>query len=166
MATDDFARPEGWKITSWEITSKGEGIPEDAFVVGGSLLIAIGKEVIPPVYDLAWLDGSGRWCTVAGLDLSVKADTLAASGVAAKIGPAAVKCQVQLLLTPASAGGGLATIRGEIQTDPLSTANAGSFAAEAHIPPFEKGSSLLRDLCRFLRARRAARSRAASSRRG
>ncbi|HEV7668917.1 MAG TPA: hypothetical protein VGS22_10355 [Thermoanaerobaculia bacterium] len=141
MGSEAFALPQGWIITDWKITAEGtpEGkpeeptIPEDAFVVGGTLLIAIGKETFPPVYTLAWLDGGNRWSTVAGLDLSDKADSLAASGVEAKIGPTTLACYVQLVL---SDQGGPSQLVGKIQTHRFGTGNVGSFAAEAHIPPF------------------------------
>lgn len=154
MASEQFALPQGWRITRWEVATKGP-IPEDAFVVGGTLLVALAQETFPPVYTLAWLDGGNRWSTVAGLDLSVRADTLAATGVEAKIGKDLVRCRVQLLLSDPN--GGIPQLSGEIQSDPFSTGNSGSFAAEAHIPPLDEGSSLLGRLCRFLRARAAAR---------
>ncbi len=139
MATEEFALLQGWRITHWQVTTRSGPIPEDAFVVGGTLLVGISKQTFPPVYSLAWLDGSHRWSSISGLDLSDQADTLAASDVQANIGPAAIKCYVQVQL---SAKDGVPSLVGEIKIDPFSTGNAGSFAAEAHIPPFPGGEGM------------------------
>jgi hypothetical protein len=69
---DPFAKPQGWRITGWK-KPDDNSIPQKIFAPTGTLLIGIVKEATkeePALYNLSWLDESGRWCSMTGLHVS------------------------------------------------------------------------------------------------
>jgi hypothetical protein len=121
MATiEQFAIPQGWRITSWQLTP-GPGIPPNPFVLYGTVLIGVAQDPIPAC-DLSWLNSAGEQCSITKVPF--QEGKLLAGILPVTFGGLTVDCAVTLSFDVGVLSGLLASLGGD--------GNTGTFAADAN----------------------------------
>jgi hypothetical protein len=130
---EQFAIPQGWNITSWDVPSDPLGpIPSDGFAVGGTLLIGISANQ-SPACDLAWLNSESKQCSMPNLPFL---DSELKGSVRVSFGGVIVPCIATL------------SLEGDVLTGVLTVAfgdgNTGTFVADANPPQADRPSKRTR----------------------